>query len=373
MSCLYLHIPFCRTKCQYCSFNSQARLDSLYPRYNQALIAELLSIKSDKAVLETLFIGGGTPTVMNVLDLAALVATCRDRFSFAKGAEISLEANPESIDYGVLSALREAGFNRLSIGIQSLNDGELKKLGRIHDAAMAREAVIDARKAGFDNLSIDLMYGVPGQSAKSWRQTLQGVLELSPRHLSAYQLTIEEHTGFHCLEAEGRLSLPAEDSVLEMDEITQELCRIAGLQQYEISNFAEPGYECRHNLNYWHNDEYFACGAGSVSYVGGLRERRVDDPLKYCQAVEQSSDLIVEREELTTRDSFKETVVMGLRLVAGISSRRLQQRYGVSIDEVYGETLVKLVEQGLISYDGARLALTETGRRFANQVMAELV
>lgn len=373
MSCLYLHIPFCRTKCQYCSFNSQARLDSLYPRYNQALIAELLSIKSDKAVLETLFIGGGTPTVMNVMDLEALAATCRDRFGFTKGAEISLEANPESIDYGFLSALREAGFNRLSIGIQSLNDGELKKLGRIHDAAMAREAVIDACRAGFDNLSIDLMYGLPGQSAKSWRQTLQGVLELSPRHLSAYQLTIEEHTGFHCLEAEGRLSLPAEDSLLEMDETTQELCKIAGLQQYEISNFAEPGYECRHNLNYWHNDEYLACGAGSVSYVGGLRERRVDDPLKYCQAVEQSSDLIVEREELTTRDSFKETVVMGLRLVAGISSRRLQQRYGVSIDEVYGETLVKLVEQGLISYDGARLALTETGRRFANQVMAELV
>ena len=373
MSCLYLHIPFCRTKCQYCSFNSQADLDSLYPRYNQALIAELLSIKSDNTVLETLFIGGGTPTVLPVEDLAVLVETSRGRFGFTRRAEISLEANPESIDYGRLSALREAGFNRLSIGIQSLNDDELKKLGRIHDAAMAREAVIDARRAGFDNLSIDLMYGLPGQSAKSWRHTLQHVLELCPRHLSAYQLTIEEHTGFHCLEAEGRLALPAEDCLLEMDEITQELSKIAGLQQYEISNFAEPGYECRHNLNYWRNDEYFASGAGAVSYVGGVRERRVDDPLKYCEAAEQSGALIEEREKLTPRDSFKETVVMGLRLVAGISDRRLQQRFGVNLAEVYGQTLGKLVDQGLISYDGTQLALTETGRRFANQVMAELV
>ena len=147
----------------------------------------------------------------------------------------------------------------------------------------------------------------------------------------------------------------------------------AGLQQYEISNFAEPGYECRHNFNYWQNDEYYACGAGSVSYVGGVRERRIDDPLKYCEAVEWSGDPIEEKEELSTRDSFKETVVMGLRLVAGISERRLQRRYGLSTGEVYGNKIESLVNQGLISYDGSLLVLTETGRRFANQVMAELV
>lgn len=373
MSSLYLHIPFCRTKCQYCSFNSHAHLDSLYPRYNQALIAEILSVTRHKSLLETMFIGGGTPTVLRSEDLAALVQTCRDRFGFTRGAEISLEANPESLDYRGLNDLREAGFNRLSIGIQSLKNDELKKLGRIHDAAMAQKAVRDARRAGFDNLSIDLMYGLPGQNTNSWRETLRGVLELSPRHLSAYQLTIEEHTGFHSLEAEGILALPPEDSLLEMDEITQELCQIAGLEQYEISNFAQPGYECRHNLNYWHNNEYFACGAGSVSYVDGVRERRINDPLQYCEAVEQRSDPIEEREELSTRDSFKETVVMGLRLVAGISERRLRERYGLSIAEVYGGTTESLVDRGLINYDGSVLVLTEIGRRFANQVMAELV
>lgn len=373
MSCLYLHIPFCRTKCHYCSFNSHAHLDSLYPRYRQALIAEILSVKNEETVLETLFIGGGTPTILHVEDLAALVETCRDRFGFKAGAEISLEANPESIDYRILTALREAGFNRVSIGIQSLDDKELKKLGRVHDAARAHRAVIDARRAGFDNLSIDLMYGLPGQTANSWRETLQGVLELDPRHLSAYQLTIEEHTTFHSLKAEGALALPAEKSLLEMDEITYELSKRAGFQQYEISNFAQPGYECRHNLNYWHNEEYHACGAGSVSYMDGVRERRVNDPLKYCEAVEQSGDLIEEREELSTRDSFKETVVMGLRLVAGISERRLQRRYGLSFAKVYGDKIDGLVNRGLVSYDESWLILTEVGRRFANQVMAELV
>lgn len=373
MSSLYLHIPFCRSKCPYCSFNSHGGLESLRHRYQQALIAEILSGRESFKPLKTLFMGGGTPTVLDVEDLTAILDTCGDKYGVTEGAEISIEANPESVDYNILCVLREAGFNRLSMGIQSLNNAELNELGRVHDGAMATKAVIDARRAGFDNLSIDLMYGLPGQSAKSWRDTVQGTLEMGPRHLSAYQLTIEEGTPFHRIAEEGALVVPAEDSVLQMDEITHELCEQAGLQQYEISNFSQPGYECRHNLNYWHNGDYLGCGAGAVSYVGGVRERRVTAPLSYCEAVEQGGKLIVERESLPPVESFKETVVMGLRLFAGISEQRLRERYGLSLNEVYGTTLVLLANRGLISNDGTQLVLTETGRRFANQVMAELV
>ena len=372
MNCLYLHIPFCQTKCHYCSFNSFAHLESLHHRYCRALRTEISSGHGAKKPLETIFIGGGTPSVLNVEDLTALLDTCRVEFGFLTAAEISIEANPESADYKFLNALRQAGFNRLSIGIQSLNDNELKKLGRIHTGAMAQQAVINARRAGFDNLSVDLMYGLPGQTVNSWRETLQCVLDLSPRHMSAYQLSIEEHTHFYDIGEDG-LGLPAEGAVLDMDETTRELCSQAGLLQYEISNFSHPGYECRHNLNYWHNGGYFGFGAGSVSYVDGVRERRADDPLNYCEAVEQGSGLITESEELSARSSFKETVVMGLRLIEGISEQRLQKRYGMSLGDVYGTTVEQLADRGLLDWDGSRLALSETGRRFANQVMAELV
>ena len=373
MSCLYLHIPFCRFKCSYCSFNSQAGLESLHPRYRQALIAEIVSGRDNLEPLETLFLGGGTPTVLGVEDLSAILDTCADKYGLTEGAEISIEANPESVDYHILSVLREAGFNRLSIGIQSLNNDELKKLGRVHDGAVATMAVKDARRAGFDNLSLDLMYGLPGQTTHSWRETLQGALELGPRHCSAYQLTVEVGTPFHQMAVQGALSIPAEEAVLEMDEITRDLCREAGLHQYEIANFAQPGYECRHNLNYWHNGDYLGCGAGAVSYVGGVRERRVAAPLSYCEAGDHGGERLVEREALSSVESFKETVVLGLRLLAGVTGRQLQERYGLDLSEVYGSTLENLIDRGLIIYDGTRLALTGTGRRFANQVMAELV
>ena len=373
MNSLYLHVPFCRNKCSYCSFNSEAGRDALHPRYTKAIIAEIGSGQELDGPLQTLFVGGGTPTVLNADDLADIVRACRDTYGFAEDAEISIEANPESIDSALLDGLRETGFNRLSVGIQSLRDEELKTLGRIHDSAMARRAVAEARRAGFANLSIDLMYGIPGQKVESWRATLQEVIELAPRHLSAYQLSIEEGTPFARLESSGALQLPPEVSIVEKDDITMKLCADAGLQHYEISNFARPGYECRHNLNYWHNEDYLGCGAGAVSYTDGVRRRRVADPQDYCRAVEQEGELVVETERLSTIQSFKETVVMGLRLNAGIAEARLRKRYGLTLAEVYGTTLEHLSGRGLIRYDEARLVLTGLGRRFANQVMAELV
>lgn len=372
MSCLYLHIPFCRCKCFYCSFNSYPQLEELHHRYWQALVEEIRSCSAEQP-LTTLFIGGGTPTVLNPKCLQALCTTCKEVFGFAAGAEISLEANPESVDYYSLCMLREAGFNRLSIGVQSFADKELKLLGRIHDAAAAEKAVIEARRAGFDNLSLDLMYGLPDQTSESWQRTIKRAMALGPEHLSSYQLSIEEDTAFKTLVDQGDLTLPGEDLLLEMDEIALHATEQEGLAHYEISNFAKPGFECRHNLNYWHNQEYLACGAGAVSYQHGVRVRRVEHPQRYCEAVERGQSLVVEREELSNRDSFKETVVMGLRLVEGISAERLRKRYGLTLEEVYGETLELLVTKGLVSYDGNRLALTAVGLQVANLVMSELV
>ena len=373
MNSIYLHIPFCRKKCSYCSFNSYAEFDSLHPRYIQALISEITAGPELTGPLESLFVGGGTPTVLNPDELTTLLETCREKYGFVVDAEVSIEANPESVDYQILKILRLAGFNRVSIGVQSLHDHELDTLGRIHNSGKAQQAIIDAQHAGFDNLSVDLMYGVPGQTTRSWRESLQTILTLGPRHLSAYQLSIEADTEFMKISREGGLHLPKEESILEMDDITRELCSQHGLNHYEISNFARPGNECRHNLNYWHNGHYLGCGAGAVSYVGGVREKRVADPLEYCLAVERGGELIVEKETLSDTDSYKETVIMGLRLNEGICESQLQKRYGLNLREIYGEALDTLVDRELILYDGVRLVLTERGRRFANHVMAELV
>jgi oxygen-independent coproporphyrinogen-3 oxidase len=373
MNSIYLHIPFCRKKCRYCSFNSYAGSDALHPRYTRALIAEIAGGRELAGPLETVFVGGGTPTVLNLEYLTAVLQACRKKYGFVAVPEVSIEANPESVDQRILHDLRAAGFNRLSIGVQSLIDDELSRLGRVHDGAMAKKAVIDAGRAGFENVSIDLMYGLPGQNDESWRSTLLQALELGPRHLSAYQLTIEQSTPFHEMVRKGGQVLPEEDVVLEMDARTREICADAGLQQYEIANYAQPDFQCRHNLNYWHNGEYLGCGAGAVSYVGGVRERRVENPLDYCEAIGKGAQLIVEKEALSKIQSFRETVVMGLRLNQGIDESRLVRRYSLHLREVYGEALEPLVERGLILYDGVRLVLTEKGRRFANQVMAELV
>lgn len=372
MNCLYLHIPFCRAKCLYCSFSSYSGLDFLHGRYCTALLQEIRSQQSGQ-LLNTLFVGGGTPTVLSKEQLKMILDTCDEKFGFTVDAEISLEANPGTIDYSGLRFLRSAGFNRISLGVQSFDDRELHKLGRVHDAAMAGKVVIDAQRAGFDNLSLDLMYGLPGQTLQSWRSTLQQALALEPQHLSAYQLSIDEGTGFADLAERDELNLAAEEIIVEMDELTQEISSAAGLDQYEISNFCRPGFACSHNLNYWHNQDYLACGAGAVSCLAGVRARRVEDPMAYCEAIEQGRDAVAESEKLERMASFKETVIMGLRLINGISDQQLRKRYELSLVEVYGKSLDDLSGRGLIHFDGLRLALSAKGRRFANQVMAELV
>ncbi len=374
MNCLYLHIPFCRSKCLYCSFSSFSGLESLYQRYCAALHQEIRALKAEAcAPLDSVFIGGGTPTVLKPDELASILTCCRETLGFAPDAEISLEANPGRLGYDALYRLRQSGFNRISFGVQSFDDRELQGLGRLHTAEKARRVVEEARRAGFDNLSLDLMYGLPDQSCESWLDTLEQALALQPEHLSAYQLSIDEGTVFHDRAASGVLNFPGEAEIERMDRVTRELCRAAGLVQYEISNFARDGLACRHNLNYWRNETYQACGAGAVSYVGGVRAKRWSDPLHYCRQLEQGGVLFEESETLASYASFRESVIMGLRLLDGISEARLAERYGLQIKEVYPTELAKLIKQGFVLREKGRIRLSEKGRRLANQVMALLV
>lgn len=322
MSSLYIHIPFCKSKCHYCAFNSHAGLDSLYERYFQALKIEISALKLTDPI-KTIFFGGGTPTVLGAEKLIALVNCCR-RYTIDSSAEITVEANPETIDFTGLRKLRDGGVNRLSFGVQSFNDSDLLRLGRVHTAEKAVEAVVEAKRAGFDNINLDLMSALPGQTVSTWHHNLESALTLEPQHLSIYQLTPEEDTVFYEQYVSGELGLPGDEESLEMDRITKELCAENGLIQYEISNYAKDDCKCQHNINYWHNNSYYAAGAGAVGYIEGVRQRRVDSPEEYCRCIETGLSVIVEQESLEKETSFRETVVVGLRMFEGVSVERLQ-------------------------------------------------
>ena len=374
-SSLYIHIPFCVSKCPYCSFVSWPGMESLHQRYVAALLREAEWLRQNTAAqpLSTLFLGGGTPTILAGQELAAIVTTCKELFGFSDQAEISIEANPKTIDQAKLALLHRSGINRLSIGVQSLQDTELQLLGRPYSADDALTAVRLARAAGFDNISLDLMYGIPGQDHKSWQQTLKQALSLTPNHLSLYELMVEPGTPYYQQLDQGRLALPDEDEIAAMDQITATLCRQAGLAQYEISNYARAGQECRHNINYWQNGPYLALGAGAVACLEGRRQQKTRDPLLFCEQIESGQSVVQEEEWLDPVASFRETVIMGLRMNQGVSKESLLKRYGMELNDCYGNILISLVDQGLLELTASHLRLTARGRIFANQVMAELV
>ncbi len=372
---LYIHIPFCSAKCSYCSFNSYSGLERLQSRYIDSLLLEMEQIASvgKIAPLKTIFTGGGTPSVLDRKLLQRLFAAIESFFSFDTDVEISMEINPDSLDYSKLDAIIEAGVNRISFGVQSFNDAELTAIGRIHTSRVARDAIAMARNAGCENLSLDLMYGLPGQTPESWQKSLEEACALGVNHLSLYQLTVEEGTPFYRMAADGRLLLPLEEEVEAMDGVTARITEGEKLNQYEISNYARNGFQCRHNIGYWRNRPYIGLGAGAVSYREGCRIRNVADPVRYCELLESGESLAIERETLGSEDSFRESVIMGLRMNEGISVEDLWRRYGMNLEKYYGEVLQRLIRGRLLELRGEFLRLTERGRMVANGVMAELV
>lgn len=375
---LYLHIPFCSRKCHYCSFFSfapqpgemAALIAALHQQIEQA--ARLPEVQA--LAFASLFFGGGTPSLLPVEVLAELLAHCRHSYRWSEDeVEISIEVNPGTIDGQGLAGLRRAGFNRLSIGIQSLDDDELRRLGRIHNRSQALDCIRAARQAGFANLSGDLMYGLPGQTAASWQRSLEELLACAPQHLSLYELTVEEETALCAAVAGNPALLPPEEAVLEMMTITERLVDGGGWPRYEISNYARPGCQCRHNVNYWHNGCYLGLGPGAVSGLHGERRAAVADLHQYAQRVGSGQSVWEEVERLEAEAAFRETVVMGLRMTNGLSIEELQQRFAIDLPSYYGAIFTRLVDQGLLIHDGDRIRLSSRGLALANRVMAELV
>ena len=373
---LYLHIPFCRSRCAYCSFNSYA-CQSPPAAYLAALARQIRYWAAQQWCRErsfaTLFIGGGTPTIYGGDELATLVGQCLKSFNFREDAEITVEANPNTVTAQALTALRRAGVNRLSLGVQAFSDRLLAGLGRSHTTVEANAAIKAGRQAGFSNINLDLMYGLPGQSVADWQDSLAQAIAHGPEHLACYELTIEEGTPFGRLVERGELLLPAEEEALAMAELTHDFLAQGGLARYEISNYAAPGRQCRHNLNYWQNGDYLGLGAGAVSCLSGFRFSTVQEPEPFAGLVQKGELPLVEGECLPLAARFRESVVMGLRMIQGVSFAPLQRRFGLTPPSYYGKILDDLQQQGLVAVSQDSLRLTKAGLPVANQVLARLV
>jgi len=367
----YVHIPFCVRKCAYCDFNSYSGYtENLVARYVKALGQEISSTR-DPAPIDTVFFGGGTPTAIPAADQAGLLGAVLRTFDHAQDIEITTEANPGSSDVAGLSILREAGFNRISFGIQSFDDDLLKALDRIHSSDEAFRAVAAARSAGFDNISIDLMFGLPNQTIAQWDDTLRKGLALGVQHISLYNLIVEDGTGFATLAKKGRLPLPDNDTMAEMYQMAIDSAKSAGMTQYEISNFAQPGKECRHNIHYWQNEVYYGFGAGAVAYENGERRTNLKRPIPYCKAVEQGHDLSEDTDRSPAGVRMSETMMLGLRMTAnGVSFSRFRECYREDLLVRWATEINKYANFGLLDVMDDRVRLTSRGIFMANEVMA---
>lgn len=367
---LYVHLPFCTTKCGYCDFYSLPTLPELIDGLTDALDAELTGRDPGRPI-ETVFIGGGTPTILP----AAALKRVLDRVSRAAGGvqEFTCEANPSSTDELKLSLLRQSGVNRISFGAQSFDRDDLAVLQRLHDPGHIEESVSAARAAGFDNLNLDLIFGIPGQSPDRWRESLRRAIELEPDHLSCYSLMYEPGTQLTRLRQQGQLSPCDEDHEIEMFEMTGDVLAAAGYGRYEISNFALPGRECRANIIYWENREYLGVGPSAVSYLDGVRRKNIADVRRYVERRGgMAGDIVAEREQLSPPDRALETAMQMLRLAIGIDRRRFEELTGFSADSMLAERLTPFVEMGLVVADDRGWRLTSRGLMVSNRVLAEL-
>ena len=375
----YVHIPFCVRKCAYCDFNSYSGYtDAHIARYVQALDCEIRRTPPELGAggppVDAVFFGGGTPTAIPAADEAALLRAVLETLPVTPDAEITTEANPGTMDVRHLSVLRDAGFNRISFGVQSFDPGLLKTLDRIHSADEAKNAVKAARAAGFENVSLDLMFALPRQTLKQWQDTLAQALELETDHLSLYSLIVEEGTGFYTLQQKGRLPLPSDDLAADMYEMAVETAESAGYAQYEIANFARTGRESRQNLHYWRNDPYYGFGCGAVAYLSGARRMNVKAPAKYADTVEAGADLTLSTETLTEAETMAETLMLGLRLTReGISYARFHSRFGVDPREKFAAEIETFTKRGLLEATDTCLRLTPQGVFLASEVMVAFV
>jgi len=381
---VYLHIPFCRTKCTYCAFNTYIRLDHLIPPFVEALVREVEIVGRNQPGLTvgTIFFGGGTPSLLHPEQVGQILEALARHFRIAPDAEITLEANPNDVHRDYLTALRQTGVNRLSLGVQSTNDNELKLFARRHDNDEIAAAVSSARMAGFDNLNLDLIYGAPHQTLDSWRWTLKQTLALQPDHLSLYALGLEEGTPMWDWVNSGRLPAPDDDLSADMYELATETLESAGFEQYEISNWAKPGYMCRHNLQYWNNLPYLGLGPGAHGYAGGVRYWNILSPQEYIRKLHDPATsytfpctpVTAEAVPVDRASEISETLIMGLRLTRqGIQWGSFRERFGIDLRTLHGRVLDKYTGLRLLEVDQERVRLTRQGRLLSNVIFREFV
>ena len=371
---LYLHIPFCVKKCAYCDFLSFPSGQEIQRQYAKRLMEDIdcMGKEYGDIPVDTIFIGGGTPSVPESRLIMDLMEHVNRAFQISDGAEISMEANPGTVTREKLKEYRRAGINRISFGLQSANDRELKLLGRIHTWAEFLESFALARECGFTNLNIDLMSALPGQTCESWKDTLKRVTDLEPEHISAYSLIIEEGTPFgeKYGSEEGRKLLPDEDSEREMYHETKRFLRECGYERYEISNYAKPGRECRHNIGYWTGVPYLGLGLGASSYMNGSRFAVSSDMQQY---LEEKPGTFTDVEKLTKKDMEEEFFYVGLRMTAGVSLSEFERRFGMSAEEVYPGLMETFVEEKAAEFRGDRFVLTDYGLDVSNYIMAQFL
>jgi len=371
---LYLHVPFCRTRCHFCAFTLQIHRADRVGRYLGSLSREI-QLHAEKHSLagrrlDTVYFGGGTPTTLEASQLTGVLQNVRDSFGVNEGAEISIEAHPDTVTEDSLGRLAEAGFTRISFGAQSMDDEELLQIGRRTSGSRTQGAVRMARAAGFTNINLDLIYGVPGQSLEGWLATLEDVLALDPAHLSCYALTVEEKTRLHLDVRRGNVMEPDASLQNDMENAAAGRLAAAGFARYEISNYARPGFACRHNLLYWEGQDYLGLGPSAQSYLDGRRFGNTESVQDYDLTLERGRLPVAESELLTADQRERERVVFGLRLIQGVEQGLLRHE---PPDGTWRQALDQLTRRGLLEERAGRIRLTDEGRRYADSVAVELL
>lgn len=367
---IYIHIPFCKSKCLYCDFCSHAPREGERQAYIDALVAHIASYRDrlSRYVADTVYFGGGTPTLLSPGEISGILDAVRDAVCMDKNAEITIECNPATASKPAFEQLRTAGVNRISIGAQSLNDGELKALGRLHTAEQFVSTFKDARAAGFDNISLDLMYGIPGQTRESWAATLDAALSLEPQHVSAYGLRVEQGTPFGNMG--DALLLPDEDETAQMYLDAVEKLADAGIERYEISNFACQGRESRHNIKYWKRDEYVGFGVAAHSFFEGKRYAAPQSFDRFVSGEWLDADSVT---EVSESDAEVEFVMLAMRLRDGVDRDAYRARFGCYPDEKYAPRIKMYVERGYMISDGRGFRFTDEGMLVSNSILASIL
>ncbi|ANZ99820.1 coproporphyrinogen III oxidase [Carnobacterium divergens] len=370
MTATYIHIPFCEHICFYCDFNKVFLEGQPVDEYVEMLLREmqLTMAQTPDEKIETIYVGGGTPTTLNEKQLDRLLTGMKEILPFQMGNEFTFEANPGDLSVDKLKVLHDHGVNRLSMGVQSFNDDLLKKIGRIHKVKDVYQSIANARQVGFENISIDLIYRLPGQTEADFNNSLVKALELELPHYSTYSLILENKTIFYNLMRQGKLPLPTEDEEANMYQMAIDLMAEKGRKQYEISNYALPGYESQHNLIYWKNEKYYGFGAGAHGYLGGHRYQNNGPIQQYLEPLRENRLPILRTQQLSIEEKIEEEMFLGLRKLEGVSIQHFFDKFQVSVFEVYQEVIDNLVADGLLEVTLDKIRLTKKGKFLGNEV-----